>query len=235
MVYSPKYNGARAGKEVTMKRFAIFDFDGTLVDSMPYWQREERDYLARHGVTEPGTVDKVMERIKPLNIMEASRIMVDWFGFPDDPAEVGKGFAARMGVRYRESIPAKDGAREYVEALRRDGVRMAVASGSSVELMEVCLRRLGMRENFEFVLSCLDVGAGKDHPDIYLEAARRFGASPGEIAVYEDSAVAMRTAKGAGFYGVGVYDEPSAGHWDELQSLADMSVKDWAEALRRKA
>ena len=216
------------------KRFAIFDFDGTLVDSMPYWQREERDYLSRRGVTDPDTVDKVMERIKPLNIMEASQIMVDWFGFPDDPKEVGEGFAARMGVRYRESIPAKDGAKEYAEALKRDGVRMAVASGTGTDLMEACLERLGMRDNFEFVLSCLDMGAGKDRPDIYLEAARRFGASPEEIAVYEDSAVAMRTAKRAGFYGVGVYDPPSAGHWDELQELADVSVKSWPDALRMK-
>ncbi|MBQ9521930.1 MAG: HAD family phosphatase [Oscillospiraceae bacterium] len=214
------------------KRFAIFDFDGTLVDSMPYWQQEERDFLVNRGVSDPETVDKVLERIKPLNIMEASQIMVDWFQFPDKPEEVGAGFVAHMSVRYRESIPAKDGARAYVDALRRDGVRMAVASGTDTELMEVCLQRLGLRDCFEFLLSCLEVGAGKDRPDIYLEAARRFGASPGEIAVYEDSAVAMRTAKDAGFYGVGVYDPPSAGHWDELQALADVSVKDWDEALK---
>lgn len=213
------------------KRFAIFDFDGTLVDSMPYWQQEERDFLVNRGVSDPETVDKVLERIKPLNIMEASQIMVDWFQFPDKPTEVGAGFVAHMSVRYRESIPAKDGVGAYVDALRRDGVRMAVASGTDTELMEVCLQRLGLRDCFEFLLSCLEVGAGKDRPDIYLEAARRFGASPGEIAVYEDSAVAMRTAKDAGFYGVGVYDPPSAGHWDELQALADVSVKDWDEAL----
>lgn len=214
------------------QRFAIFDFDGTLVDSMTYWRQEERDFLTMRGVSDPETVDKVLERIKPLNITEASQIMVDWFRFPDDPAEVGAGFVAHMAVRYRESIPEKDGARAYVEALRRDGVRMAVASGTGLELMEVCLQRLGMRDCFDFLLSCLELGVGKDHPDIYLEAARRFGASPGEIAVYEDSAVAMRTAKEAGFYGVGVYDPPSAGHWDELRALADVSVKDWGEALR---
>ena len=214
------------------QRFAIFDFDGTLVDSMTYWRQEERDFLLNRGVSDPETVDKVLERIKPLNIEEASRIMVDWFRFPDKPEEVGAGFVAHMAVRYRESIPAKDGVRAYVDALRRDGVRMAVASGTGLELMEVCLRRLGLRDCFEFLLSCLELGVGKDRPDIYLEAARRFGASPGEIAVYEDSAVAMRTAKEAGFYGVGVYDPPSAGHWDELQALADVSVKDWGEALK---
>ncbi|MBQ9493580.1 MAG: HAD family phosphatase [Oscillibacter sp.] len=213
-------------------RFAIFDFDGTLVDSMPYWRGEERDFLLGRGVTDPETLDKALERIKPLNIEQASRIMVDWFHFPDNPEEVGKKFVDSMRVRYRESIPEKAGAREYVEALSRAGVRMAVASGTDTDLMEMCLGRLGIRDYFEFLISCLEVGAGKDRPDIYLEAARRFGARPGEIVVYEDSVVAMRTAKEAGFYGVGVYDEPSAGHWDELRALADVPVTSWAEAFR---
>ncbi len=76
--------------------------------------------------------------------------------------------------------------------------------------------------------SCLDVGAGKDRPDIYLEAARRLSAAPAEIAVYEDSAIAMRTAKGAGFYGVGVYDPQGADHWEELKALADEYLSAWS-------
>ena len=212
------------------KKYAIFDFDGTLVDSMPYWQTEEINFLKQRGVAAPEELDATMERIKPLGILEASEILVERFGFPDDPQEVAAGFVAAMGVRYRESIPAKDGVREYVDALKRAGVRMGVASGTGADLMEACLERLGMRGYFEFTLSCLDVGAGKDRPDVYLEAARRLGAEPSEIAVYEDSDIAMRTAKGAGFYGVGVYDPQGAAHWDELQALADESLSDWRGA-----
>ena len=212
------------------KKYAIFDFDGTLVDSMPYWQMEERNFLTQRGVTAPEEMDATSERIKPLGILEASEVMVRRFRFPDDPKEVAAGFVAAMSVRYRESIPAKDGAREYLDALKRAGVRMGVASGTGAELIEACLRRLGMRDYFEFALSCLDVGAGKDRPDIYFAAARRLGANPAEIAVYEDSAIAMRTVKGAGFYGVGVYDAQGAAHWDELQALADESLSDWRGA-----
>ncbi len=211
------------------KRFVIFDFDGTLVDSMPYWQMEERNFLTERGVTDPETLDAMLERIKPLGILEAAEIMVERFHFADKPEEVAANFVAAMDIRYRESIPIKDGAREYLDALKRAGARMAVASGTGADLMEACLRRLGILNRFEFALSCLDVGAGKDRPDIYLEAARRLGASPGEIAVYEDSLVAMRTAKGAGFYGVGVYDPTAASHWEELRALADESLSDWRE------
>ncbi|MBQ6205622.1 MAG: HAD family phosphatase [Oscillospiraceae bacterium] len=212
------------------RRFAIFDFDGTLVDSMPYWQMEERNFLTERGVTDPHVLDATMERIKPLGILEASEILVDRFRFPDNPKDVAARFVAAMSVRYRESIPAKDGVKEYLKALKATGARIAVASGTGADLMEVCLQRLGLLDIFEFTLSCLDVGAGKDRPDVYLEAARRLGAEPSEIAVYEDSDIAMRTAKGAGFYGVGVYDPQGADHWDELKALADEYLDDWRTA-----
>ena len=211
---------------------AIFDFDGTLVDSMPYWQQEERDFLAARGVTDPETVADTLELIKPMSIGPACRILIERFGFSDSPEEAAAYFATVMGTRYRESLPAKEGAREYLEALKRNGVHMAVASGTSTELMDACLRRLGLREYFDSLLCCMDVGAGKDHPDVYYEAARRLGADPAQIAVYEDSDIAMRTAKQAGFYGVGMYDPQGADHWQALQALADESFKDWPAALR---
>lgn len=214
------------------KRYAIFDFDGTLVDSMPYWQGEERDFLAARGVTNPQTVADTLELIKPMSIGPACRVMIERFGFSDSPEDAAAHFAAVMGKRYRESLPAKSGAPDYLEALRRRGVRMAVASGTSVELMDACLKRLGLRESFDFLLSCMDVGAGKERPDVYLEAARRLGAPPPEIAVYEDSNIAMNTAKGAGFYGVGMYDPQGADHWEELRAIADENFTDWPAALR---
>lgn len=212
------------------KRFAIFDLDGTLVDSMPYWQQEIRDFLTVRGVTEH--MAEILDRVKPLAITETTKILVRQFGFPDDPDKAAADITARMAERYRGSLPLKDGVREYAEALKRRGVRMCVASATPVPLMDACLTRLGVRNLFEFAISCADVGAGKDHPDIYYAAAKRLGASPEEIAVYEDSDNAMRTAKGAGFYGVGVYDPQGAAQWEELQALADEAIPDWSAAAR---
>ena len=212
------------------KRFAIFDLDGTLVDSMPYWQQEIRDFLAARGVTE--NVAEILDRVKPLAITETTKLLVRQFGFPDDPAQAAADITARMGERYRNSLPLKEGVKEYAETLKRRGVRMCVASATPVYLMDACLTRLGVRNLFEFAIACGDVGAGKDHPDIYYAAAKRLGASPEEIAVFEDSDNAMRTAKGAGFYGVGVYDPQGAAQWEELQALADEVIPDWTAAAR---
>ena len=123
---------------------------------------------------------------------------------------------------------------------------MCVASATAEPLMEACLRRLGVLSDFEFLLSCETVGAGKRQPDVYLESIRRMGAKPEETAVYEDAIYAAETAKRAGFYVVGVQDESTAGCWEpedpgdpdsvriscweKIKRLADEVIEDWKAA-----
>ena len=113
---------------------------------------------------------------------------------------------------------------------------MCVATATPEPLARACLKRLGVLEDLEFLLSCDAVGAGKDRPDVFLEAARRLGSAPAETAVFEDAMFALRTAKDAGFYTVGVWDASGEGHWSELTALADETVRDWraaAEEIKR--
>ena len=137
-----------------------------------------------------------------------------------------------MDRHYREDISLKPGVKAYLRRLKEKGVRMCVASATSKELVEACLKRLGAADYFEAFLSCEDVGAGKTHPDIYLEAAQRMGAKPKDAAVYEDALYAAETAKKAGFYVVGVYDENSCKTAEEKKRLEDVSdeiIENWEE------
>ena len=84
---------------------------------------------------------------------------------------------------------------------------------------------------FDFLLSCETLGVGKSRPDIYLEAARRLGAAPGEIAVFEDALYAVRTAREAGFYVVGVAEEAYAGDWPQVCALAHETITDWRNCV----
>ena len=97
---------------------------------------------------------------------------------------------------------------------------MCVASATDRHLVSDCLKRLGILPYFEFLISCEEVGRGKDSPRVYEEAARRFGAQPGKIAVYEDALFAARTARQAGFYVVGVYDRGSK-DFEQLKQIRD--------------
>ena len=98
-----------------------------------------------------------------------------------------------------------------------------------MERMAACLRRLGVRDCFQFLLSAEEVGAGKDKPDIYLEAARRLGGSPDNTLIFEDILVAARTAKQAGFTLGVIYDVNSADDQEQLKALADRHFTRWDE------
>ena len=210
------------------KPFAIFDMDGTLVDSMVYWQRLGREYLTAQGVTEG--MDEVLERIKPMTMAESSALFIEAFGLPGTPESVMAEMNAVMDEHYRTDIPLKPGAAGYLAALKARGAKLCVATATPEPLARACLERLGVLEDFAFLLSCDEVAAGKVKPDVFFEAARRLGSAPAETAAFEDALFAARTAKDAGFYTVGVYDASGDGHWNELTALADETLRDWGAA-----
>lgn len=212
------------------KPFAIFDMDGTLIDSMTYWQRLAEEYLRNRGVRE--IVPALLERIKPMTMTESAALFRREFGLLGTAADVAAEMNGMMAAHYRNDIPLKPGVQAYLDALRRKGVTLCVASATAEPLMADCLRRLEVVERFQFLLSCETVGAGKDRPAVYLEAARRLQAPPGAIAVYEDALYALRTARDAGFYTVAVYDASGRDQWEALTALADEAILDWQKAAQ---
>ena len=208
------------------KQFAIFDMDGTLIDSMIFWKNLASEYLSSKGVKQIPA--DILERIKPMTLSESAALFQQEFGLTGDlEAEMN----AMMDEHYRKDIPLKPGVREYIQLLHRRGVRMCVASATAEHLMESCLIRLGVRDCFEFLLSCESVGAGKRSPLVYHTSAKMLGATPQEIAVYEDALYALQTAKEAGYYVVGVYDDSAAKNWLTIEKLADEIVLNWEEVI----
>ena len=207
------------------KRFAIFDMDGTLVDSMIYWKHLATEFLESKGVQ---TISPdILERIKPMTMTESAALFIQEYSLSGTAESVAAEMNAMMDEHYRKDIPLKTGVQAYLEALHSRGITMCVASATAEDLMEACLTRLGVAKYFSFLLSCETVGAGKNRPDVYWESAKRLGAEPAEIAVYEDALYAAETAKRAGFYTVAVRDDSNQPHWETLTALADEVILDW--------
>ena len=208
------------------KKYAIFDMDGTLIDSMVFWKNLATEYLTSKGILQIPA--DILEQIKPMTMSESAALFRREFGLTGD---VEAQMNEMMEDHYRNDIPLKPGVWEYLENLHRQGVRMCVASATAEHLMESCLTRLGVRQYFEFLLSCETVGAGKRSPLVYQESARRLGTVPGEIAVYEDALYAVQTAKAAGFHVVGVYDDSAADSWQAIEQESDEVILNWEEAV----
>ncbi len=204
------------------KQFVIFDMDGTLVDSMGYWTRLADEYLHHKGIV--SISEDIREKIKVMTIPESAALFMREYSFSHSVEAICKEMNDLMETHYRQDIPLKPGVASFLDKLRQQGVRMCVASATGATLMNACLERLGVLDHFEFLLSCEEVGAGKTKPDVYHHACGKLGACPADTAVYEDAVYAARTAKEAGYYVVGVYEDSDKAHWNELVQLADEAI-----------
>lgn len=216
------------------KKYAIFDMDGTLIDSMLYWRDLAGEYLAAKGIV--GSLERIMEQIKSMTMTESAELFRLEFHLEETKESIVTEMNQLMEEHYRKDIPLKEGVKEYLEKLYAMGVRMCVASATDRELVQTCLDRLGVSCYFEFVISCEEVGVGKSRPDVYMEAMKRMqkdeAIEPRGVAIYEDADYAIQTALDAGFYAIAVYDESNKGKWEQLRTQTMESVEDWSLASR---
>lgn len=207
------------------KNYAIFDMDGTLVDSMGYWDNVVIEYLHDRGFT--GDFQNLLLRIKTMSVPEGAEEVAKTFCLTETVEEITDAMNSIMEHHYREDVMLKPGAREYLHSLKARGVKLCIASTTCQSLIEQCLESRGIRDLFEFCLSSELIGVGKGQPDVYLEAVRRLGAAPEDTAVFEDALYAMKTAKKAGFYVVGVYDHEEETNWPSISEFADETIVDY--------
>lgn len=199
--------------------------DGTLVDSMSYWKNLAGEFLESKGVVH--VRGEVIEKIKVMTITESAALFIEEFNLTGTPETVAAEMNAMMDEHYRRDIPLKSGVKEYLDSLHEKGVEMCVASATAEHLMEACLNRVGVMKYFKFLLSCETVGAGKHKADVYFEAVKRLQAKPCDTAVYEDAIYAADTAKKAGFYVIGVYDDSAKLRWKDIEDLADEAIMEF--------
>lgn len=204
---------------------AIFDFDGTLFDSMGIWATISSDYLRSCGVEPEPDVD---EKYKKMTLSEAADYFRKSYGLNVTAEKIKEGIYGIIEPRYFGEVQPKPGIPELLRAMKSAGIPAAVATVTDAYLIEAALRRCDLNDLLTGVFSCETLGLTKERPEIFDRARATLGAERPDVAVVEDSFFAATTAKRAGFKVVGVWDRfelPAK----ELEALSDVYVRDTRE------
>ncbi|MEG1108160.1 MAG: HAD family phosphatase [Oscillospiraceae bacterium] len=208
---------------------AIFDMDGTLLDSMYVWDDIGEKYLLSCGITPRASV---AADIKDMSTSEAAEYFRKSYGLNKTNYEMGLGISALVEEKYRSEVLPKNGVIPLLQRLRAAGVKMCVATATEMPIVEMVLEKNDMLQYFDEILTCTTAGAGKNQPMIYEKALELLGTKKSETPVFEDALYAVRTAKQAGFPLVGVYDPSSEHNRPEIIRLSDVYLQSFTDCGR---
>ncbi len=209
---------------------AIFDVDGTLLDSMSVWWDVLIDFFKNHGSE---LTDEEAMKYKEYTLGESVPIMIDILSLDMTEEEVFEELRGMIFNEYRDNIPMKDGAKEYIKKLHDNGVKIAIATSGYEELCKAALTRHGVWQYIDACAFSSEVGVNKSHPDIYLLAAKRLGVEPQNCDVYEDIVNGIKGAKKGCFTTYAIYDDSNAEDTDALKQLSDHYITGWKDLLQR--
>lgn len=206
---------------------AIFDLDGTLVDSNSVWEKIDRIILQKNGIR---CTDDFVHKLVSMTYEDAADEMHK-IGVKETTEEIIDECNELAVKEYRYNIFVKDGVCEYLIYLKKNGIKIALATASPKSLYEPVLRNNHIYNFFDAFCTTEDVGKSKDYPDIYLYAASKLGANPMECVVFEDVLKGIVSAKNAGMKTIGVYDKYSTEDIITIRLTADKFIMNFFEMM----
>ena len=206
----------------------IFDMDGVLTDSNGIWKQVDIDFLAKRGM--PYT-QEYYRGVAHTVLSKAAVFTKAYCNLTESCEEIIAEWMDMAGDVYATDVPAKPFVKAYLDKCRKSGQRMVVLTSAVPSHCRAALTHLELIPYFEQVFFAQELGLDKQTPDIYQKVAALLGVAPAECTVYDDSAVACRSAKIAGMTTVGVYDQFFHVSWEEMQSTCDQTIHSFEELL----
>ncbi|MGN0349301.1 MAG: HAD family hydrolase [Roseburia sp.] len=204
---------------------AIFDLDGTLLDSMSVWDTIGEDYLRSLGM-EPK--ENLRETFQAFTLEQSAEYYREHYGVTLSVTEIIKNVNAMVENYYIEIVPLKPGVKELLTKLHNHGVKMCIATATDRYLAEAALKRCGVRKFFSEIFTCAQVGKSKEDPGIYHAALEHLGTDKTQTVVFEDACYALKTAKADGFVAAAVYDAYEDNQ-KEMRAISDFYIDDFSD------
>ena len=202
---------------------AIFDFDGTLFDSMFIWESVGEIYLRSLG-KEPKP--SLREDVRALSLYQSACYFRKEYDLPLSEEQIMSGVNKTIEHFYINEVMPKPYVTEFLDEMKQKGIPMCIATASDRYQIEAALSRCGMSHYFEAIFTCSEVGYGKDEPVIFRKAMEYFNSDRSSSIIFEDALHAIKTAKNDGFTVVSVFDN-SEKRQDEIRAISDCYIRDF--------
>lgn len=206
----------------------IFDLDGTLIDSMWIWDQIDIEYLKNIGHSVP---KDLKDKINHLTFNETAEYFKRTFNISDSIEEITKTWSDMAFYHYSNTVTLKRGALKFLNLLKNKGIKIALATSNSKELLTAALKHTNIYSYFDSISTADEVKKGKCNPDIYLLAAKKLGIPPENCLVFEDILEAVNGAKLANMKVIAVYDKAAQYQREALVQAADKYIIDFYDLL----
>lgn len=207
---------------------AIFDLDGTLVDSMWVWSQIDVDYLKSKGHAMP---ENLNSEICHLSFTQTANYFKERFNLSDSIENILEDWHNMAFHHYSENVKLKDGVKQFLDKLNKKNIKIALATSNSKPLLEACLKNNGIYDYFDSITTTDEVSNGKNCPDVYLLAAKKLNVEPANCIVFEDILPAIKGAKAANMTVVAVHDKHSLNDLDEIIQTSDKYINSYFELV----
>ena len=207
-----------------MMKAVIFDVDGTLFDSMPFWDDAGKLFLESVGIY---AKEDLSHTLLSMTMKEGAEYLIKNYVPQMTIAEVLQGIIDVMNDAYRNKISLKKGAAQLLKRLKENNIPVVIATATDRTLLEAALNRLEIFDFIDKIFTCSECNTTKSVPDIYLNACDWLDTSPEETVVFEDTLQAISTVSASNFITVAVKDESSIHHQVQIKEKADLFIEDF--------
>ena len=209
----------------------IFDLDGTLIDSMGIWLQVDKEYLIKRGIPVPSDLFEDVPEGNSFN--EICQYFKDKFNLPDSIEEIGTEWTGMVAQHYKTEIRLNRGAKELIEYLHEQNVKMAIGTSNTKYLAETVLKANGVLQYFDSIVAGCEEIKGKPYPDIFLKAAEELMVDPSDCMVIEDTLNGVRAAHNGGMDAFAIFDDNDTHNVENLKKEAEFYAEDFWEILKK--